>query len=289
MDFKSYLEDSANQINQEIDRILIEWLNGVKKVSPKLIPFAVAFINACKGGKRIRGMLCQLGYEIAQKLYSSSTTKVGTQNDRIKLGAAIEILHTAILIHDDIIDKSLTRRGQPSVYKALGGDHYGVSQAIILGDIGLYLAVKLIASLSFPYEYKIIALKHLAETIISTGWGEILDVELPNWKERSAVEMVLLYSLKTAKYTISGPLIMGAILGGADKKLITTLTEFGENAGIAFQIQDDILDGEADDSFRAETLEYVSRAKKLIPKITDDKIMAKILEEMLVYLVERTK
>ncbi len=282
MDFKSYLQTNVNEINQEIDRILIEWLNGVKKVSPKLIPFALVFINACKGGKRIRGSLVKLGFEIVGKGFQNS-------QEIIKVGAAIEILHTSILIHDDIIDSSPTRRGQPSVYKALGGDHYGISQAISLGDIGLYLGVNLITSLSFPDEYKIKALKHLSETIISTGWGEILDVELPNGKVRSEEEMVLLYSLKTAKYTIAGPLIMGAILAGVDQKLITALAEFGENAGIAFQIQDDILDGEADDNAREKILEYTAKAKKFIPNITEDKKIGRILDEMIEYLVQRTK
>lgn len=298
MNFKSYLEIGSHQIEEELEKILSEFLSDAKKTNTKLIPFALALLSSCKGGKRIRGVLVKLGYEITSANWKVQSGKLDRELDReiIKVGAAYEILHTAILIHDDIIDRSALRRGQTSLYKALGGGHYGISQAISLGDIGLYLPIKIIASSSFSNEHKIKALKHLSEVIINTGWGEILDVELPHQNLPSEEDIALLQNLKTAQYTISGPLILGAILAGAKsdlagvrKNLIKLLREFGEAAGIAFQIQDDILDGEALDETKSKGLEYVSGAKKMIPKITDDKRMRILLEEMTEYLVERTK
>lgn len=233
MDFKDYLNSNANSLDQEIDQILSDFLHQVEKINPKLTPFALGLISSCKGGKRIRGTLCKLGYEIG---------KGGANPDIVKVGAAYEILHAALLIHDDIIDKSQLRRRKQTLYKALGGDHYGISQALEIGDIGLFLPIKLIADANFLGEYKNKALSHFAQTIINTGWGEVLDVEIPHLGGKRLEEDVInIHTLKTAHYTISGPLILGAILSGADEELLGMLGKLGENLGIAFQIQDDIL------------------------------------------------
>lgn len=339
MDFKKYLEEIALLINNQLDQIFADFLNEVKKEKPTLIPFALGLINSCKGGKRIRGMLTKLGYQL---------TGGFPNEDIFKVAAALEILHSAILIHDDVIDQSPTRRGQPSLYKALrpkdgrvGGDHYGISQAISLGDIGLYLPIQIIADSNFSDEFKNKALSYLSKTIVATGWGEVLDMDMARQAGKAKEEnIILLYKLKTAKYTISAPLILGAILAGADEKLISKLGEFGEAAGIAFQIQDDILDITSDieegkntllvtqafkkadpkglrvleqyygkgysedqgqevrkvfletgslDYSSKIALQYASTAKKVIPKITKDIQMIKLLEEMIGYLVKRSK
>lgn len=353
MDFKDYLEVNAQRVNQELDEILSEFLNETDRISIKLLPFARAFLNSCKEGKRIRGVLVKLGYEIANESTDyrlQSTAEVGSRKtvDILRIAAALEILHSAILIHDDVIDQSPTRRGQPSLYKALrpkdgrvGGDHYGISQAISLGDIGLYLPIQIIADSNFSDEFKNKALSYLSKTIVTTGWGEVLDVDMARQAGKAKEEdIILLYKLKTAKYTISAPLILGAILAGADEKLISKLGEFGEAAGIAFQIQDDILDITSDieegkntllvtqafkkadpkglrvleqyygkgysedqgqevrkvfletgslDYSSKIALQYASKAKKVIPKIAKDIQMIKLLEEMIGYLVQRTK
>lgn len=282
MDFKAYLKDNAQWVERILDEILLEFVKETKKANIKLSPFAKSFLNSCRGGKRIRGILVNLGYEIALP------TKFNY--DIYKIGAAFEILHTALLIHDDIIDQSPKRRGQPSLYMALGGNHYGISQAISLGDIGLYLPIKIITKTSFSAEPKIKALNYFSQILINTGWGQIMDMEKSpvdlSSKDKD-IEFVNLY--KTAKYTIAGPLQLGAILAGAEKRLVKKLGEFGENLGIAFQIQDDILDKEIkdEDKARAQELEYASKAKKMIPGITKNNKFAKMLEGMSDYLIER--
>lgn len=283
MDFKKYLEVSAHQIDQALEQVLSEFLSEVKKDKPKLTPFALGLINSCKGGKRIRGVLVKMGYEMVKPL----------EVEILRIGAAIEILHAAILIHDDVIDQSATRRNQPTLYKALGGDHYGISQAISLGDIGLYLPIKIIADANFRNSLKIKAIRHLSQTIIDTGWGEVLDVELSNKKETSLKDIILLYKLKTAQYTISGPLVLGSLLAGGEEDLIRNLEAFGEKLGIAFQIHDDILDSEVDyiggvNNAKKEALKYVTLAKKVIPELTKDQKMSTLFEQMAEYLVQRT-
>lgn len=289
MDFKKYLEVNAHQVDQILEQILSEFLSEVKKDKPKLLPFALGLINSCKGGKRIRGVLVKLGYELVRPV----------DVEILRISAAIEILHAALLIHDDVIDQSPTRRGQPTLYKALShpkdvrvaGDHYGISQAISIGDIGLYLPIKIISGSNFDNDLKIKVLSLLSKTVIDTGWGQILDVEKPGWKDRSPDEANFINLFKTAKYTIAGPLQLGAILAGAEEELLGRLGLFGENLGIAFQIQDDILDGEVEsaDDAQAKALEYVSKAKQMIPEITSNDKMRKLLEEMAEYMVVRTK
>ncbi|MEK7617501.1 MAG: polyprenyl synthetase family protein [Patescibacteria group bacterium] len=274
MDFKRYLEENAKNIDQELDLILSDFLNETKKTNIKLVPFALGFLNACKGGKRIRGVLVKLGFEIA-----SPFDKLRARNDVVRVGAALEILHTALLIHDDIMDKSPTRRGQPALHEALGGGHLGMSQAISLGDIGLYLPIRIITESNFPGEYKLEALKCLSQTLINTGWGQIMDME------KGDIEFVNLY--KTAKYTIAGPLQIGAILAGVDNQLLGKLGEFGESLGIAYQIRDDMLDGEEVDITLQDAVEYILKAKSLIADITEDKKFSKLLTEMADFLIER--
>lgn len=232
MDFKTYLSTSALEIEQELQKILEKWKGEVTEVSPKLTRFADLFTEASKGGKKLRGVLVKLGYEIA------GGTEVKSILDP---AAAFEIFQTAILAHDDVIDLSPLRRGKPTIYKALGGDHYGKSQAIGLGDAGLFLATKLIADSDFDDRYKNKALFFFSQTLVDTALGEILDVELPHLGEANEKDIIKIFELKTAYYTIIGPLSLGAILAGAQKGLLDQIYDFGLNLGIAFQIQDDIL------------------------------------------------
>lgn len=271
MDFEEYLEVNAKNIDEELDQILSQFLNETKNKNIKLLPFALGLLNSNRGGKRIRGVLVNLGYELSGGL---------PNKDILKISSALEILHTAFLIHDDIIDKSPTRRNQPSLYKALGGKHYGISQAISIGDIGLYFPIKLISDSSFLGEYKLKALSLLSEIIVNTGWGQIMDLE------KGDKEFINLY--KSAQYTIVCPLVIGATLAGADNELLGRLKIFGENLGIAFQIRDDVLDGELDED-SDKGVKYVSGAKKIIPKITSDSKMRRLLDDMAEYMVKRTK
>lgn len=263
MDFRKYLEKSARELDKEVEKILVEWSKEVEEIDSKLIPLVKAFIKACSGGKRIRGALVNLGYELGQ----------GQSKEIIKIGAAYEIFHASVLAHDDIMDQSQTRRGSPSLYKKLGK-----SRAIALGDLGFFLTIKIISESNFPERFKNQACKLFANTVVDTAIGQLLDIEKG--------DPIITAKLKTARYTIAGPLQLGAILAGIiEGKLTRDLGEFGESLGIAFQIKDDILDGEPDKLEEAK--KYISSAKKMIPGITKDIKMSKLLEQMGGYLIDR--
>lgn len=233
MDFQDYLKTAAREINQELESFFQKWSQEVKSVNPKLSALNTAFIQANDGGKRIRGALVRLGYELTG---GDPTPEI------LKPAAAFEIFQTAILAHDDIIDLSPIRRGKPTIYKALGGDHYAISQTICLGDIGFFLAYKLISGSKFPEKEKNLAIQFFTRSMLDTALGEVLDVELPHQnQEKSQDDVLTIFHLKTAMYTIIGPLSLGVILGGGQEKLLQDIADFGHNLGIAFQIQDDIL------------------------------------------------
>lgn len=234
MDFKTYLKTVPQQLDQQLNDYLAEWRKEALNISPAFKDLIDEFILSCQGGKRLRGALVELGYQIA-----------GGEKDNpdiLKASIAFEIFQTAILSHDDVIDQSKTRRGRDTIYQALGGDHYGVSQAICLGDVGFFLAAKIITQTSFPPENINKALQSFSQTMLDTALGEMLDVEIPaKSKLKTAEDVITIARLKTARYTIIGPLHLGAILAGANQSLLDKLTQFGDALGIAFQIQDDIL------------------------------------------------
>ncbi len=239
MDFKTYFQETADQLNQELNSTLETWIKQVADINPKLTPLVKLFMESCQGGKRIRGILVRLGYEIGKARLEVEKDKLA---QILKVAVAYEIFQTAILIHDDVIDESLLRRGNPTIFRSLGADHYAISQSIGLGDAGLFLAVKTINETNFSTEVKNKAIQFFTEVMIQTALGEILDVELSHGDTfREEGDVLTLHKLKTAQYTISGPLILGSILAGTENDLKGKLAKFGENLGIAFQLQDDIL------------------------------------------------
>jgi geranylgeranyl pyrophosphate synthase len=232
VDFEDYSKKLIPKIETQVDQILSGWKSDFLKKCPQLKELAEVFIKAHEGGKRVRGVLVILGYEIfgGKKM-----------EEILKVSAAFEIFHTSILAQDDIIDKSVLRRGKPTIYSSLGFDHYALSQTICLSDLGLFLAVKVITECGFEEKPKNLAITEFSRIMHDTALGELLDVELPSKKQfqdEKGVEMISL--LKTAQYTVTGPLKVGAILAVTQEKL-DALEEFGDNLGIAFQIQDDIL------------------------------------------------
>ena len=237
-----------------------------KLLKKNLVPATKEFIQSCKGGKRIRGTLVKLGFELTGK----------KSEEIIKIGAAYEIFHAAILIHDDIMDQSIVRRGKPSLHKRVG-----VAKAITLADYGFFLALQIIAESNFFEKSKIEALKLFARVAKDTAVGQIMDLE--------GLDPITTAKLKTAHYTISGPLQLGAILAGGSTDLIKVLGLFGENLGIAFQFQDDILDGQAERNVQQQAEHYATKAKKIIGKITQDVKMRKLLGSMADFVIERSK
>jgi geranylgeranyl diphosphate synthase type I len=236
------------QIRKNIDKSLISFLDTVKKnyklhlVSPLLFESIREF--TLRDGKRIRPLLLILTYKayapaskkISRKLYNAST--------------CMEFLHNFMLIHDDIIDRSNLRRGNPTMHKVLAHtvktqnpDKLGIDLGIIAGDIVYALAIDAFLSIDAPSRRKELALKYFIQTAAFTAMGEFIDTVsgVKPIEDVDEEEVFLNYTLKTARYTFDCPMVTGAILAGAGPKEIKKISRFGILIGQAFQIQDDII------------------------------------------------
>lgn len=202
-------------------------------------------------GKFIRGALVNLGYSILKSDIEYSD----------ELALAFEIYQTAILINDDIIDHASLRRNQPTIpvhymndWEAKGievkRDAYDVanSMAICAGGFGMCYANQKVAEAYNRSDNLGILLQYFNQVIINTIQGEVIDVILPfeekNFcsNEDDLVDSITeIYRLKTAWYTVIGPLCLGMILAGGADENIKKMECFAESLGIAFQIKDDIL------------------------------------------------
>jgi geranylgeranyl diphosphate synthase type I len=186
-------------------------------------------------GKGIRGGLVFL----SAQMYGYNNKKF-----LIDVAAGLELIHTSLLIHDDIMDNDWLRRGQPSVFAQyydfarkknfFNPLLFGQSVAISIGDIGFFIGLKLINN------SKIIA--KICQELTFVGKGQIDDVYFGNLKKNPTEKQIInLYRNKTARYTFSLPLAIGAIIANQKKSEIEKLEKLGENLGIAFQIKDDLL------------------------------------------------
>lgn len=191
------------------------------------------------GGKMIRGALVFLGAEL-----SGTKEPAGCADTAL----AMELLQSAFLIHDDIMDRDTLRRGSPSLfwqYRSAGADkplddplHYGESMGICAGDVALFLAFRL---LTRPAVLPAVA-AYSAREVTAVGLAQMQDVHFGAWPEIPGEEEILtLYRWKTGRYSFSLPLACGAMLAGASGDQISRLEAVGENMGIAFQMRDDEL------------------------------------------------
>lgn len=125
--------------------------------------------------------------------------------------------------------------------------HFGESLAIVVGDMAAAFGNDIIFNSRFPPERKQKALSKLQEIVLNTVSGEILDVMLEARGKATEKEILEVHRNKTAKYTVEGPLHLGALLAGAGKSELKALTDYAIPVGIAFQIQDDILGAYGDE------------------------------------------
>jgi len=213
----------------------------LKKTLKKLEEFSL------RPGKRIRAILINYGYFLA-----------GGKDKKniLKASISIELIHNFLLIHDDIIDRDIMRRGKASLHYQYQKEsnliekeekkHYGLSMAIAGGDMMYFLGHKILTQSKISNDYKIDAIKKLDQITTSTIYGEMFEIWLKqNFKNGEIIkekDVLDILKNKTAFYTFVGPLQMGAMLAGGNQKTINFLEKIGISLGVAFQIKDDIQD-----------------------------------------------
>lgn len=233
--FLKYLE----QYNKDIQPVINKFFSEEKKEVSKIAPIAGQMVDDFKdfleGGKKLRGCEILLGYEV----FGGKDRQIG-----LLASLVIEIIHASLLIHDDFMDQDSLRRGKPTIHKKYakhGGEHFGASMAINIGDEGLFLATHLLNNLDLPVNRLSLATKFLSHLLMETGLGQALDISYEKEKRFSEEDVLRVHRYKTAEYTISGPISLGAILAGADENQLQAIKDYGIPIGIAFQLRDDEL------------------------------------------------
>lgn len=221
-------------------------------VEPRLKPalmwekqFISHYQQMMRGGKHLRGALVVLGWRISGQ----------PAEDRIAMASgALELLHNAFLVHDDVVDKSEMRRNSPTIhkiYKDIAIDRgakpkkageVGFGMALNLGDVGQAFAQDLLITAGFPVERALQAISLFNAYVKNTVLGQVLDLEDIPLRDLKEDYVVTIHEYKTSYYTIVFPLVLGLTLGGgANGPLKDALVRYGVSVGIAFQLQDDLL------------------------------------------------
>jgi geranylgeranyl diphosphate synthase type I len=191
---------------------------------------------ALRGGKRLRPVLLAGAY-------------VGCGGDGgasrvVMAGVALELLQVYLLVHDDWMDGDSVRRGGPSVpalMKSLfNGPHDPRSDAasVLAGDLASTWSREALLEVDLPAAHLAGAARELARAEEDVVQGQLLDVE---GAARDLAEVERVHALKTASYSTTGPVAMGARLAGADAALVESLRAYAEPLGVAFQLRDDVL------------------------------------------------
>lgn len=179
------------------------------------------------GGKRVRATLALLWCEV----YS------GDCKPAVPLAVAYELAHASALVQDDIIDHSSMRRGKESI-----GAKYGLTTAILASDLLLFNVPKMVASYADMESWRLAKVfDYVGEACRATTWGEFMDAEMARGEEVTAEAYEEMIRLKTSSL-LSAPCASGALVGGASEEQVGFATRYGEELGLAYQIQDDTLD-----------------------------------------------
>ena len=188
------------------------------------------------GGKALRPRFCYWGHVIA----GNDTSPL-----LLQASAALELLHTFALIHDDLMDGSDTRRGRPALHREIAGQHrrdgragdpdrYGHAMALLAGDLAFSVASRLAAALPAP------AVAIWSRMVDELVLGQFLDLAGSARQDRSRDVACATTVLKSGQYTVTSPLRLGAATGGLPE-LPAELVRYGDLAGEAFQLRDDLL------------------------------------------------
>ncbi|MEV6426262.1 polyprenyl synthetase family protein [Nocardia sp. NPDC051463] len=194
------------------------------------------------GGKRIRPLLCVLGW-----LAAGGSAELPPFV--IKAAASLEMFHAAVLIHDDIVDNSDTRRDRPTVHRALAKlyndrpdpSRFGADAAIILGDLALVWSAELLNTAELS-AIQLAAARTVVDTMRSdVMYGQYLDLLATGSPSNDIDRALQIIRHKTVAYTFDSPLQLGAAIADAGAQVHDALTCYARPLGEAFQFQDDLL------------------------------------------------
>jgi geranylgeranyl diphosphate synthase type II len=260
-------------VQEELDAFLDTGESVAQRHGEDALDLWCALRAATAEGKRFRPALLLATY----RAYAGAPDRVVH-----RVAAAVELLHTALLVHDDVIDGDVIRRGEPNVsgtYTRLAAERgadvegertLGVAAGILAGDLALVGATKAIALCGAPPVTTGRLLELLERAVQITCVGELTDVlacVLPG-RDTTLVEAITMEEQKTAVYSFQLPMQLGAVLAGADDDVVHALGEVGRLAGIGFQLIDDLQGVFGDSERTGKTTVGDLREGKMTPLMT---------------------
>ncbi|MEP6599093.1 MAG: polyprenyl synthetase family protein [Actinomycetota bacterium] len=236
----------AGRVEAALAQFLKERSAALAEIGSDLDPMAEA---ACRfildGGKRLRPMFAYWAWRACAP---------AADDDASILWAAssLELLHGCALVHDDVMDDSATRRGQPSAHAAFAGMHaengyrgdprvFGTAAAILLGDLLLSWSDSMFAAAGFdPHAARRTrqVYDEMRQLVMAGQYLDVLVQARGNFDVGDALRVI---TYKTSKYTVEGPLLLGAAAADASAELTAALSACGLSLGEAFQLRDDVL------------------------------------------------
>lgn len=254
-------------VQSRLDAFLAERGAELRGISPDLAVVDDFARRLLSGGKRFRALFCYWGWR-AVSAHGTEADPVdpgGGPDDAdldavVSIASGLEAFHAAALVHDDIMDNSDLRRGQPSLHRAFAslhrergwdgsGDSYGLSAALLLGDLLLGWSDELVdagVALAGNARAGRAARAEFARMRTEVTAGQYMDIfeetawrAMPEDEHLSRAQRVIVF--KSAKYSVEEPLAIGASLADGSLAQIAALREFGLPLGIAFQLRDDLL------------------------------------------------
>ena len=245
---------SASPVTDAVAERLDAFLLSMRSRSTEYGPDAELFLGAAastlRGGKRLRARFAHAGWLAASGGREPDTALWG-------LGAALEIFQSAALVHDDLIDNSDTRRGRPASHRALEAAHrefgwhgdaeaFGRSAAVLLGDLLVAWSDDLLEETLDGHPHAAATRAEYARMRRDVTVGQMLDItEESAWSVNPPDSLLpralRVAALKSARYSVEQPILLGATLAGAGDRLLERLRAFGHPVGMAFQLRDDVL------------------------------------------------
>jgi geranylgeranyl diphosphate synthase type I len=234
----------ARRVDEDLVAFLSQQRSEMSAADPAVAPLFEELERVIgSGGKRLRPVFCCLG---------QMTAGAAVGADGVRAAAGLELLHTFAIVHDDVMDRSRSRRGSPASWVHLGEEHrrhqyvgdpdaYGLAAAVLAGDMALVLADRALLSSGFPRERIDRALARYDRMRVEVVAGQFLDVLAAHRGAAEEEEARRIAVLKSGGYTVEAPLQIGAILAGADDELLRVLSRYGIALGEAFQLRDDVL------------------------------------------------
>ncbi|MCZ4125935.1 polyprenyl synthetase family protein [Streptomyces sp. H39-S7] len=227
------------RIDQVLSTFVAEEAQALADIDDCLTPLSEQLHTAAGQGKRLRAAFCYWGWRGTGQPDSEAL---------VRAAGAIELVHAAAVVHDDLIDHSRTRRGRPTAHIALREalPHHARptvgarALAMLVGDLLMSMAGQLFTGCGLPGAYLNRARPMWAVLARELVAGECLEV-MHTGREPDPDASVKVIRYKTAKYTVEHPLQIGGLLAGAPPRLLQAYSDYGLPLGEAFQLRDDLL------------------------------------------------